>query len=210
MALTVDCKYVFSPSKYNIDVSNRDSEWLRKVQQSSMDNGQLLKAVEATLARLNDHWASMRRKIILDWIPALDFGAKHSDIIRQKQDDTGNWFLESPKLNTWLENRGGILFCQGIPGAGKSMLTSILVEHLLKLYRSSSDDYSVGVAYIYFDYKTKSSWKPESLLASLLKQLCWGVSPLFEVLELLYNKHMEATTWPSSSEFLEASHQSDR
>lgn len=86
-------------------------------------------------------------------------------------------------------------FCLEIPGAGKSMLTSILVEHQLKLYRGSIYGYFVGVAYIYCDYQTKGSWKPGSLLASFLMQFCCAVSPLPEALGRLYNKHMETTAY---------------
>jgi hypothetical protein len=40
--------------------------------------------------------------------------------------------------------------CPGIPGAGKTVLAAITIDHLSKKELSSS----VGLAYIYYNYKT--------------------------------------------------------
>ncbi|KAI0427227.1 hypothetical protein F5Y09DRAFT_350585 [Xylaria sp. FL1042] len=45
-------------------------------------------------------------------------------------DGTGKWFLESPKYGHWLQNDGQTLFCHGIPGGGKTVLTSVVIKQL--------------------------------------------------------------------------------
>lgn len=154
------------------------------------------------MIKFNDQNVSTVKRRILDWIPAIDFGAKHSELFRQKQDGIGQWFLESNKINIWLKTKGDILFCPGIPGAGKSILTSILVDQLLKRYKNSSERQDVGVAYIYFDYKAKNEWKMENLLSSLLKQLSQNLNPLPQALKSLYDEYMESKTRPSVNEVL--------
>ena len=67
-----------------------------------------------------------------------------------------------------------MLFCPGIPGAGKTILTSIVVDDLTTRF---SNDPSVGIAYVYCNFRRRDEQKAEELFASLLKQLMQG--PVF-------------------------------
>jgi Ni2+-binding GTPase involved in maturation of urease and hydrogenase len=58
------------------------------------------------------------------------------------------------------------LFCPGIPGAGKTILTSIVVENLLTRFK---DEPSVKIAYVYCNFRSQDQQRVEDLLASLLK-----------------------------------------
>src|SRR5262245_58071509 len=69
---------------------------------------------------------------IPEWISATDLPAQQSDLIARKEEATGQWFLESPEFANWLREPGSTLFCPGIPGAGKTMLAAITIDHLLK------------------------------------------------------------------------------
>lgn len=60
------------------------------------------------------------------------------------------------------------LFCPGIPGAGKTILTSIVVEDLIKRYHNMPD---IGIAYIYCNFRRTNTQKAGNLFESLLKQL---------------------------------------
>jgi hypothetical protein len=59
------------------------------------------------------------------------------------------------------------LFCPGIPGAGKTILTSIVVDNLCNRFHN---DATVGIAYVYCNFRRKDEQKIDALLASLLKQ----------------------------------------
>ncbi len=50
----------------------------------------------------------------------------------QRQPETCNWFLKDPQMRPWIEGDGGytVLWMTGIPGSGKSILCSLLVENL--------------------------------------------------------------------------------
>jgi Cdc6-like AAA superfamily ATPase len=67
-----------------------------------------------------------------------------------------------------VETEKQTLFCPGIPGAGKTILTSIVID---KLTTQFGNDESIGVAYIYCNFRRQDKQKPGDLLTSLLKQL---------------------------------------
>ena len=93
------------------------------------------------------------------------------------------------------------LFCSGIPGAGKTILTSIVVDHLCSKYRT---DFSVSIVYLYCNFRQQQQQKPKDLLLSLLKQLVQRQAPVPESVKTLYKYHNRERTRPSFSEILEA------
>jgi len=92
------------------------------------------------------------------------------------------------------------LFCPGIPRAGKILLTSIVIDDLITRFYSDS---SIGIAFVYCNFRSQHKQKAEDLLASLLKQLVQG-QPLPDVIKSLHNKHKDKGTQPSFDELLSA------
>ncbi len=56
--------------------------------------------------------------------------SKHSDFIRRQQPGTGQWFLASPEYQAWRDGDKQVLFCPGIPGVGKIIITAIIINNL--------------------------------------------------------------------------------
>ncbi|KAL7755650.1 hypothetical protein ACKLNR_014177 [Fusarium oxysporum f. sp. zingiberi] len=108
------------------------------------------------------------RQKILDWLTTVDYGPQQSDFIRRRQAGTGQWFLITPEFQVWLHTDQQTLFCPGIPGAGKTILTSVVVEELSTRFGNNE---SVGVAYLYCNFWRQNEQKAQDLLANLLKQL---------------------------------------
>jgi Cdc6-like AAA superfamily ATPase len=103
----------------------------------------------------------------MEWLSPIDFSALQHDIVTRRQEGTGQWFLDSPKFKSWLQGSDKTLFCPGIPGAGKTMMAAIAIDHLCRT--AGCDD--IGVAYLFYNYKTQADQSTLSLLATLLKQL---------------------------------------
>ncbi|KAL7962042.1 nucleoside phosphorylase domain-containing protein [Trichoderma compactum] len=61
------------------------------------------------------------------------------------------------------------LFCPGIPGAGKTILTATVIDNL---HTRALCDSTGGVAYHYCNFKRQDEQTAVGLMASLLKQLC--------------------------------------
>jgi Cdc6-like AAA superfamily ATPase len=130
---------------------------------------------------------------ILDWLTPIDYSPQQTDYIKKRQPGTGQWLLDSPKFQTWLKTAKQTLFCPGIPGAGKTILTSVVVENL---YTWFQNDQSVGIAYIYFNFQQQDKQKTEDLLASLLKQLAQSLPSLPDSVKSLYEIHKDKGTRP--------------
>jgi predicted ATPase len=106
--------------------------------------------------------------------------------------------LGSDKFQGWLNHSKQTLFCQGIPGAGKTIMTSIVIDHLYAKYKT---DASIGIAYLYFNFRQQH--RRSDLLASLLKQLVRQRSFIPKTLQTLYQDHNKKQTRPSSDEITE-------
>jgi hypothetical protein len=89
------------------------------------------------------------------------------------------------------------LFCPGIPGAGKTILTSIVIDDLHTRFQ---DESSVGIAYLYCNFRQRDEQKAEGLLASLLKQLSQEQPSLPDIVKTLYYHHKKKQTRPSFDE----------
>ena len=129
-----------------------------------------------------------KRQAILEWLTPIDYATSQSDYIGRRQAKTGQWLLDSAEFHAWVEADKQILFCPGILGAGKTILTSIVVDELTTRFH---DDKSVGIAYLYCDVKRKDDQKAHKLLASLLKQLSQQRSPLPGCVKSLYDEYKD-------------------
>jgi Cdc6-like AAA superfamily ATPase len=136
---------------------------------------------------------------ILDWFTPIDYASQQNDFISRRQPGTGQWLLDSAEFQKWLWTGKKTLFCPGIPGAGKTILTSIVVDDLNTRF---SNDPTIGIAYIYCNFQRQDEQKAEDLLASLLKQLSQGRSSLPDNVKSLYDCYRDKRTRPSFDEIL--------
>jgi predicted Zn-dependent protease len=89
------------------------------------------------------------------------------------------------------------LFCPGIPGAGKTILTTITIDDLTMRFQSEAD---IGITYLYCNFRRQDEQKADHLLASLLKQLSQERTSLPDSVKALYEKHKDQQTRPSFDE----------
>ncbi|KAJ7137086.1 hypothetical protein C8R44DRAFT_608307, partial [Mycena epipterygia] len=131
------------------------------------------------------------KKQIMDWITSLNFFQRQADIFSLWQPGTGQWLLSDPKFYTWESVPGQMLWCRGIPGAGKTILSSLVIHHLRDQFR----DGNIGVACIYLNHKETEAQTPVNLLAGLWKQLVVDKSLTIAVQEV-YRHHQQRDTSP--------------
>ncbi|KAI1735944.1 hypothetical protein F4680DRAFT_276207 [Xylaria scruposa] len=155
--------------------------------------------IMADLGDLCEHHANSEQQVILDWITPIDYSAQQSDFINKRQAGTGSWFLDSAEFQAWTKNDNQTLFCPGIPGAGKTILTSIVVDDL---HARFDDDPDISVAYLYCNFRRADDQKAEDLLASLLKQLAQKQYPLPDSVISLYSRHRKKRKRPTFNEIL--------
>ena len=140
---------------------------------------------------------AIKKKAILKWLTSADYSPLQSDFVSRWHRGTGQWLLKSVEFRKWTKKNHQTMFCPGIPGAGKTIITSIVVDELLSrlwMYEST------GVAYIYFNYRRHDEQTPAHVLLSLLKQLSQQLPSLPQAVESLYYRHKHSNTIPSEDE----------
>ncbi|KFX95786.1 hypothetical protein V490_03675 [Pseudogymnoascus sp. VKM F-3557] len=144
-----------------------------------------------------------KNQVLVEWISSEKYSYQQSDIISKRQPGTGQWFLDSPEFNSWLGGPSLTLFCPGIPGAGKTMISAIAVDRLHRLPDMGRGTL-YGVAQIFFDYKTQSGQNITSLLSAILKQLVQAKPSAAKAATILYQRHSSQGTRPSLDEIFAA------
>ncbi|KAI0055544.1 hypothetical protein BV25DRAFT_1895091 [Artomyces pyxidatus] len=102
--------------------------------------------------------------------------------------DAGRWLLDRDEFKNWSTNlTSGMLWLQGKPGAGKTILASIVIEALKRLPPSGDSDMPPRRTVAYFYCQHDHSWKRDplavlpSLLHDVLEQLPLPPTRLLEM-----------------------------
>ncbi|KAK2792301.1 hypothetical protein FQN52_003778 [Onygenales sp. PD_12] len=155
-----------------------------------MDHFKLSRAIGKGVDAIQQDQSRHRHEEILEWISPTDFPAQQSDFISLVQEGTGLWFLECTEFIKWIHGSEKTLFCPGIPGAGKTMVAAITIDHLLRTVQSNN----IGVAYLYCNYKVQADQTTINLLAAILKQLLPTLPSMMEPVIQLYDQHARKGT----------------
>ncbi|KAF3393950.1 Ankyrin repeat domain-containing protein 50 [Penicillium rolfsii] len=185
-----------------------DQDEVRDLQDRVCYNINLLKGINGRVTRdkvveLLEHQKDEQHQVCLDWLSSTGYAEVQSEYASQRQPGTGEWLLESSIFQDWVSKPSATLFCPGIPGAGKSILASVIVEELKARYEN---DHTVGVAYFFCSFQTHDdqSQKIGSMLACLLRQLSQGLPEVPESIKALCQKHKSRGSRPSLDEYFQS------
>ena len=125
------------------------------------------------------------RNEILPRIYPVDPSERQRKAFNMRREGTGKWFLESEQFLCWVANeKKQTLLCTGVPGAGKTVLASIVIDHLEKKFANND---GVAITYLYFDYRQQLEFP--DLLSVLLRQLLQGNPGLYGTISDMYRRH---------------------
>ncbi|KAL9610536.1 MAG: hypothetical protein Q9167_004774 [Letrouitia subvulpina] len=105
--------------------------------------------------------------------------------------NTGIWLIESSEFKHWSTSQNALLWLYGIPGAGKTVLASLLIDEVLQ--KSSPN---AAVAYFHCDYKDNATHEPHNILGCLVQQLARQDEQGFKKIEKFYTMHKEDREYP--------------
>lgn len=145
------------------------------------------------LDHLHSAQSDQKHREIFDWITPVEYAPLQHDNLRRRQPGTGGWFLDSKEYGTWLETSRQTMFCEGIPGAGKTILTSVVIDDLNNRFHR---DNNVGIAYIYCNFRQQENQRIDKMLSSILKQLAERQPSVPEVVKTLHDRHKQKRTRP--------------
>ncbi|KAJ5514961.1 hypothetical protein N7463_004513 [Penicillium fimorum] len=112
-----------------------------------------------------------RLKELIDWISPLNFITKQSMISNEHHKGTCKWFLSRDDFREWREGDNTMIYCPGIPGAGKTFLSSIIYNELEGLrVRDEGGLKGAAVIMLYCKWDDPLSQNIDNLLSSIIKQ----------------------------------------
>ncbi|KAJ7676953.1 ankyrin repeat-containing domain protein [Mycena polygramma] len=158
----------------------------------------ILAALNDNTQREQERSDAAEQKRILDWISPSNFFQRQADIFSTWQPGTGEWLLADSQFTDWENSCGEVLWCRGMPGAGKTVLVSMVVNYLRDKFRNST-----GTACIYLNHKEADTQTPTNVFASLCKQLLLGRFIPQQIREL-YKQHSNEGTRPSMDAIVKA------
>ncbi|KAJ7041452.1 ankyrin repeat-containing domain protein [Mycena alexandri] len=135
------------------------------------------------------------RKEIMNSLAPINFFQHHSSISQTRQHGTGQWLLDDPHFQEWQSSTGRTLWLCGIPGAGKTILTSMVVDHFSEQFKQENN----RVACVYLTHKDAEVQTPANLLAGLWRQLVLH-KDVGSLAKTLYEVHHEKQTSLSAGE----------
>ncbi|KAF7947217.1 uncharacterized protein EAE97_004466 [Botrytis byssoidea] len=113
-----------------------------------------------------------QRLALLDWLASTDPIPDHEFAVFMRADypSSGNWILQENKIKAWLDPQQltvPLLWINGIPGAGKTILTSVIIGECMKNSSSSTIFF-----YCKYDDKQRDTFiaVARAMLSQLLKQ----------------------------------------
>ncbi|KAI4257784.1 MAG: hypothetical protein LQ352_001499 [Teloschistes flavicans] len=176
------------------------------------DNIALSLAIKAQVTEMRTQFAALenRSKIhhtqtldqehqdILAWLSPLNFWPRHQDIASTRTEGTGTWLLANHEFQAWCAHSIKRLWCAGIPGAGKTFLASVVIDHLKQTVVDEND----ALAFIYCNYKERAQQTHNTLVSSLIRQLIAKNGNFPSDLGSLYHRHSMKGTRPNQSELL--------
>ncbi|KAJ5177143.1 uncharacterized protein N7482_003020 [Penicillium canariense] len=168
--------------------------------------GRVLDTVSQTRANVKKMSSYLEKEEdlkMLNSITPINYSPQQSDFLGRRQHGTGQWLLDSTQFNKWKATKNQTMFCPGMPGAGKTIISSIVVDHLDQEFQANS---TVGLAYIYYNFKRQDDQMINNLLASLLKQLAKRCVALPDSIKELYWYHKAKQTRPSADEISKCLH----
>jgi len=144
---------------------------------------------------LKDNVADELQQKIYLWLSAPDPSSNHKDACQKRQATTGEWFINGDEFRQWKSGLNSFIWLHGIPGSGKSVLCSTIIEEVS--HHCWSDPSSV-LAYFYFDFSDTQLQQSESLIRSLITQVSSHYSTCPDLLVTLYSQHLDGQRQPTT------------
>ncbi|RPA99909.1 hypothetical protein L873DRAFT_1604873, partial [Choiromyces venosus 120613-1] len=113
------------------------------------------------------------RSEILAWLSPLEPNVRHQNAEASRVANVGSWLLGTKQFQNWCNGDSqnefdkATIFCYGSPGAGKTYISSLVVDTLCDRARGQN----IAVICFYFDFAAEKEQTPSSMLGALLKQM---------------------------------------
>ncbi|OJD20110.1 hypothetical protein ACJ73_08557 [Blastomyces percursus] len=171
-------------------------------QQTQIVLYELQQALQDDREERKDREITQRWRQVNQWLCDIDYEATHDRASAEHSSGTGAWVLNSKQLRCWLSGEDRLLWIHGIPGSGKTVLMSTILNQCL--LRNASEKHVV--AYYYCDFRSHESCRPESVVGAIILQICQVLTSMPSHVADSYERHIgkDGKAAPPSMQELEA------
>ena len=108
------------------------------------------------------------REAVLKWYKTSDPETNHRLSKEKREPGTATWVFENETFLGWYGSPGSVLWLHGIPGAGKTILCSAMIDYL---QTECGGPGGGSVLYFYFDFADGRKQSAHSFIKSLVYQV---------------------------------------
>jgi NACHT domain len=166
------------------------AEDVRDVHTTMSENGKRLAEIQDSSREWHQQFREFKlsheQNKIIQWLQYTDPSTNHNAACERREPLTGNWLLQSDDFATWRREPKQLLWLHGIPGCGKTILSSTVVEHIKAICKKDSQ---CQYLFYYFDFSDSKKQEVAGLLRSLLAQLASRDLKTLKEVERLYNQN---------------------
>ncbi|OXV06673.1 hypothetical protein Egran_05560, partial [Elaphomyces granulatus] len=137
----------------------------------------VLENTNVTVTRFSNE---QKRRQIEEWLASPDHTTNYHTAAKQRHEETGLWFIKSSEFCQWKSGITPLLCLYGVPGCGKTVLSSTIIQDLEK---DLSQLPSHAFLYFYFDFRDPQKQTTEGMVCSLIGQLSWIREDCWKLLE---------------------------
>ncbi|KAH7009774.1 hypothetical protein EDB80DRAFT_610302, partial [Ilyonectria destructans] len=135
----------------------------------TVDMSHDIKNIKAQASEIQATLTEFQRHEVYKWLNDINPSPIHHRACSQYESGTGDWVLRSDDWKSWISGQKRSLWIHGIPGAGKTILTSHLVETIKTHCDTSGSKSAYVYYYCYFGHNTDET---SSFLKWTISQLC--------------------------------------
>ncbi|KAF8423279.1 hypothetical protein EV426DRAFT_574568 [Tirmania nivea] len=155
------------------DISDKEARVRKCADMATMErimkNSKQLEQMYGLLSQI-ESMLTKAKEIAMFASKAEESPKRHQDMRAKRYAGTGAWLLQCERFRLWNNgtqaNPGNrAMCCYGMPGAGKTVISSAVIDHLISQHGEPQ------VAYIYCDYRDQTNQTVVHILGSFLKQL---------------------------------------
>ncbi|KAH7014113.1 uncharacterized protein B0I36DRAFT_425694 [Microdochium trichocladiopsis] len=172
-----DLVKLLTPSR--VEAEGRLADELFRVNEKLGSISSDVKELGSTIGVLNSH---RQRDELSRWLAAPDVSSNYHKALQLRHPGSGRRLIESEAFQTWRDQESSaVLWLHGIPGCGKTVLATTVIEHL-----QVEEPSPLIVLYFYFDFSNVEKQQNRNALRSVVDQLYHRNEKAHAELEALY------------------------
>jgi len=125
------------------------------------------------------------------WLQPSDPSRNYNKAMQQRHKGSGIWFLQHDAFNKWMTHQNSFLWPYGIPGCGKTILASTIIEHLERTVPRQS------LLYFYFDFSDIHKQTLEKMIRSFVSQLSYKHEHIAQQLHSIFSSCEDGRQQPT-------------